>query len=361
MRRLLPLAAATAIALAACTGSGSPSPSSAGLPSSASAPVASAPPVCGSRMGVAGLIPPNYPSSSAADWTAMFESLHETGALLGVYTNWSDSTATEGQIPQVVSTAFDLASRYGFTPLVALAFHADAAGGKIASTVAWSDAAQRARVKQVAVAIAGQYKPRYLALGIEVNRDYETDPGVFTGYVTAYGEMYDAIKAASPATLVFPIFQLEMAKGRAYLMGGTRQPEWALLDRFAGRMDLAAFTTYPFLDYQSPAALGADYYAEIASHAKLPVALTEIGWPSAPISSAPSSGYGGTPDEQTAFVKRFFELTAGLDVAAELWAFPDDLNPGYPNAALASVSLRSNAGVPKPAMAAWQARTQERC
>lgn len=154
-----------------------------------------------------------------------------------------------------------------------------------------------------------------------------------------------------------------MTKGKAYLMGGsgTRQPEWSLLDRFAGRMDLAAFTTYPFLDAALPADLPDDYYSEIATHTSEPIAFTEIGWPSAPISSAPSSAYGGTPDEQASFVRRFFGLTQGLNAEAELWAFPDDLGPGYPNAAMTSVSLRDNHGAAKPALAVWQARAEAPC
>jgi hypothetical protein len=365
MRQLL--LSAAALLLAASCGSGTVSPASTGpavaTASSTTSPTSTASgPGCALRMGVAGLIPANWPAPSAEDWTAMYESLHETGSLLGIYTNWNDSAEKAGQVPGSIATAFGLAPTYDFTPFAALGFARDVAGG-VEPTVDWTDSAQKEQAQQAAVEVARRFGPAYLGLGVEVNRLFESDPAAFDAFVAGYAAMYDAIKAASPTTLVFPIFQLEMMKGGAYLMGGSeaRQPQWALLDRFAGRMDLAAFTTYPFLDAASPADLPDGYYSQIATHTSAPIAFTEIGWPSAPLSTAPTSEYGGSPDEQAAFVRRFFELTQGLDVRAELWAFPNDLNPDFPNAAMTSVSLRDNHGTAKPALAAWQDEVQRLC
>jgi len=362
MRQLL-LCAATLLLVASCaTSSATPGASSPTTPP-ATPTAATSPPDCALQLGVAGLIPPNFPDSSAEDWTGMYESLHETGPLLGVYTNWSDSTDKAGQVPGVISTAFGLAPTYGFTPFVALGLARDVAEGGVESTVAWDDPTQRGLAEQAAVAVARQFEPAFIGLGVEVNSLYESDPAAFDGYVAAYAEMYDAIKATSPATLVFPIFQLEAMKGAGYLTGRSagRQPQWALLDRFAGRMDLAAFTTYPFFDFPSPAGMPDDYYAEIATHTSAPMAFTEIGWPSAPLSAAPDSEYGGSPDEQAAFVRRFAELTGDLDVRAELWSFPNDLGSDFGNTAFESVSLRANDGTAKPALAEWQALAQAPC
>ena len=319
-----------------------------------------APPARGFSMGVAGIIPRNFPNSSADDWLNLYDTLAETGELLGVYTNWTDSPETAGEIPQVVSTAFGLALRYGFTPLVTLGFYRDAPGGGVEPTLSWTNSDDRDKFKQVAVTIAQQYQPRHLALGGEVNRYYEHDPAGFDDFVAAYAETYDAIKAVSPQTLVFPIFQLEMTKGGGYLMGRSqeRQPQWELLDRFGERLDLAAFTTYPFLDYAAPADLPEDYYAEIAAHTARLLAFTEIGWPSALLDTAPDSEYGGSEEEQVAFVHRFFQLTSDTNLALALWAFPHDLGLASPNSAMASIALRHNDGTPKPALAAWQERVQ---
>lgn len=305
-------------------------------------------------MGVAGLIPRNFPNPSAEDWQDLFGNLSETGELLGVYTNWTDSPETAGQIPQAVETAFGLAEQYGFVPLIALGFHRDSPNG-LEPTISWTDAAQRGNFQQVAIAIAERYRPPYVALGVEVNRFYEYNPAEFEAFVAAYEEIYEAIKAVSPDTLVFPIFQLEMTKGGGYLLGGseTREPQWELLSRFGDRLDLAVFTTYSYLDYPLPSDLPANYYSEIAAYTTHPVAFTEIGWPSAPFANAPDSEYGGNEEEQAEFVRRFFELTSDLDMALAVWSFPHDLGADS-NPAFTSVSLRHNDGTPKPSLAEWR-------
>jgi hypothetical protein len=73
-------------------------------------------------------------------------------------------------VPSAIATAFGLAVRYSFTPVVALGFHRDAAGGGVEPNMSWSDPAQRSAAEQVATEIARRFKPRFLALGIEVNR-----------------------------------------------------------------------------------------------------------------------------------------------------------------------------------------------
>lgn len=355
MRRALLASIALALIALACGSTSTP------IPTIVLEPSIAAPMSRPFEMGVAGLIPRNFPDSSDEDWLNLYETLHETGELLGVYTNWADSSETIGEIPNVVDVAFGLAPRYGFMPLVGLGFCHEMSDGGLELTISWDNANDVDRLKQTAVAIARQHRPKYLALGGEVNRYYEHDPAGFDRFVAVYAEAYDAVKAISPQTLVFPVFQLEMTKGDAYLVGGSeaRQPQWELIDRFSGRLDLAAFTTYPFLDYGSPSDLPEDYYAEIAAHTSRPIAFTEIGWPSAPLATDPGSAYGGSADEQVAFVQRFFDLTADIDLALALWAFPHDLGSGSPNAAMDSLSLRHNDGTPKPALAAWQIEMEE--
>ncbi|MFN2271064.1 MAG: hypothetical protein ACK2US_09525 [Anaerolineae bacterium] len=356
MRKALLATITLAIAALACSSTSTPTsitPASTALLTS----TLTVPPSARSfKMGVAGLVPRNFPNSADADWLNLYETLHETGELLGVYTNWADSPEAAGEIPNVVDVAFGLAPRYGFTLLVGLGLYRESPSGGLEPTIAWDDPSDVEKFKQVAVAIAHQYQPEYLALGGEVNRYYEHDPAGFERFITVYAEVYDAVKAASPKTLVFTVFQLEMTKGGAYLTGGSeaRQTQWELLDRFSARLDLAAFTTYPFLDYGSPADIPEDYYAEIAAHTSLPVAFTEIGWPSAPLATDPTSAYGGSPEEQAAFVQRFFQLTADIDLALALWSFPHDLGSASPNIAMDAISLRHNDGTPKPALAVWQ-------
>lgn len=317
-------------------------------------------PARGFYMGIAGLIPANFPDSSEEDWLNLYESLPETGELLGVYTSWTDSEETEGEIPGVVDAAFGFAEEYDFIPLVALGTYRDAAIGEVETTITWTNAEQVSRFRQTAVSIAEQYQPLYLALGVEINRYYDDDPQGFAAFVTAYSDIYDAIKDVSPGTLVFTIFQLERLRGAGYLTGTSegRQPHWELLSMFGVRLDLAVFTTYPYFDFTSPADIPDDYYASIAEHTDRPIAFSEIGWPSAPLSTAPESEFGGSEQEQVDFVRRFLDLAADLDLGLMVWSFPNDIGLGI-NPAFESVSLRHNDGTPKPALDVWRAVVEQ--
>lgn len=313
------------------------------------------------QFGVAGLIPRNFPHPSAADWTNLYETLSETGSLLGVYTSWSDSPEKSGEIPSVVSTVYGLAGQYAFIPVIALGFFDDMPDGSLKASIQLGDPVERAKFQQTALAIVKKFQPLYLGLGVEVNRYFEATPSDFENYLTLYAETYDAVKAVSPQTKVFAIFQLEMIKGNGLLLGGseTRQPQWDLLYRFGNRLDMVAFTTYPFLDFQMPEDIPDNYYNEIGIYTDKAVAFTEVGWPSAPLAPFPDSPYGGSKDEQARFVRRFFDLTSNLVLAMALWSFPNDLGEGGPPA-FNSVSLRNNNGSPKPALTVWQDMRQGR-
>ncbi len=311
----------------------------------------------GPRYGVAGFVPPNWPSPSNDDWATLFDSFSETGPLIGVYTNWTDSPATEGEVPAVIRTAFDIAGRQDLVPVVALGTASDSPTG-VTPTIDWSDQAQVERFLAAVTAVASTYQPEYLAIGGEINRLWESDPAAFDQFMTGYRLAYDAAKVASPETRVFTIFQLEMLRGDAFLAGNSesREPAWRLIDQFAGALDLVGFTSYPFLDFETPSAIPAGYYAELPGQLGLPVLITEIGWPSAPLAAAPGSAYGGSPEEQAEFIETLPALL-GPGVEGLLWSFPYDIGAAI-SGPFESVALRESTGAPKPALAAWQALSE---
>ena len=92
--------------------------------------------------------------------------------------------------------------------------------------------------------VAKNYQPEYLALGVEVNMTFERAPEQFEAFVTLYAEAYEVVKGNSPKTKVFPTFQLEDLEGA---FGIVHRPRWEIFDRFRGRMDVLAISTYPFL------------------------------------------------------------------------------------------------------------------
>ena len=311
--------------------------------------------VAGPQYGVAGMIPRNFPSSEAADWIAMYEGLGETGGLLGVYGGWTDEQTPPGEIPIVFRSAFGASKDYEFTPVIGLGFFKEnVLTGEIYPTIDWSNPEDRQRYIDVAVAIASEHTPPFMIVGAEINRVWEQQSDVFDGFVASWPELYASIKAASPNTRVGTGFQLEFLSGGGYLSGETREPAWELLDLFSGQIDVISFSSYPYFDFGSPAAMPDNYYLEAAAHAGVPIGITELGWPSRPLYTAPGSEYGGSPEEQAEFAARFVELTADVDLAFALWSFQHDLGePGGP--AFDSVALRLNDGTPKPALEVWGA------
>lgn len=330
------------VLLVSCGGS-SDAPSTAGL---------AAPGGNGTEWGVAGVIPPHFPSPTSADYARLFASYSETGSLAGVYLNWADSPADEGTIPKGVASVHQAVAAQGIQLVVALGATRDD-GTSVRSTVDWADPAQRQRFMDAVKNVATAIQPPYLAIGVEVNRLWEADPAAFDQFVAGYREAYAVAKKASPGTRVFTVFQLEMMDGEAFLAGGARRPEWDLLAKFDGALDAVGFTSYPFFDYETPESIPADYYLQASAKAGLPVVITELGWPSRPLSSAPGSGYGGSPAEQLQFVQRIPSLLEGANVRAVLWAFPFDLGAGAP-VTFESVALRENDGSEKPAFQAWR-------
>ena len=303
---------------------------------------------------MAGLIPPHFPTPSAADYETLYTSLAGTGGAVGVYTAWADA-GRDGAAPAVLAASAAAAAKYRFGPVVvALGVAKDAPGG-VSSTVDWSGQ-QRDRFISAITTVAREQRPEFLALGVETNRLWMSDPTAFDGFVKGYADAYDAIKKVSPSTKVFTIFQLELMRGSAYLLTGKQStpPQWDLLTKFSGRLDLVGYTTYPFLAYSSPADMPDDYYADAARRSPAPVAFTEIGWPSADLGAAAAgSAYGGTPEEQSDFVARFFALTVNVRPALALWSFPNDVGPAAPPT-FSSVGLRKNDGTAKSALVAWQ-------
>ena len=321
-----------------------------------SSTVTVAPRPAGTQFGTAGLIPRNFPSAAEADWFAMYESSPEAGTLIGVYGDWHDENNADGEAPTVFRAGYAAADQFeSFTPLIGLGFaNEDPLTGSLTPSVDWTDAAEVANFTSVATAIAAEYEPGFMVIGAEINRIWEQHPATYHAFILSWPAIYDAVKAASPGTEVGIGFQLEIMRGGGFLTGQAHEVHWHLLDGIRANADFIAFSTYPYLDFENPAAMPADYYAEAAVQAGLPVAFTEMGWPSRPLSNFPDPGYGGSELEQVAFAELFLGSIEDLDVRFALWSFQHDIGPtGGP--AFESVSLRENDGTPKPVLEVWGA------
>ena len=217
--------------------------------------------------------------------------------------------------------------------------------------VGFSD--QRVRDAFIAYAtyVAKNYEPEYLALGVEVNMTYERAPEQFEAFLTLYNEAFDIVKANSPKTKVFPTFQLEDLEGA---FGKVHPPRWELIERFRGRMDVLAISTYPFLgDAKSAADIRPDYYAQLKPRWEGEIIISETGYPSAPVEGRVTVG---TETDQQSYVQRLLEETNSLGVSMVIWFAA--LDPAFASsgttAVFKDIGLRKSDGSNKLGWATWE-------
>lgn len=201
--------------------------------------------------------------------------------------------------------------------------------------------------------IAVNYRPAFLALGMEVNATYERAPEQYQRFVEAYEEAYDAVKSASPETQVFVTFQYEQLIG-VVPWEPPHPPRWELLAAYGDRLDMFGLTTYPSFTYSVARRVPAEYYRQIREHTDLPIAFAAVGFASTPSRDGVNSS---TPAEQRRFLERLFYEADELKSPLLVWFIARD--PSYltapPYDLLASIGLREASDRPKEAWPAWEA------
>ncbi len=275
-------------------------------------------------------------SFSQADFSDFLSKAKEAGGVVGWAGDWDELAKSDGG-PAVVA---GLAERYNYTPVIELQFF-DQKNGSLLRPL---DNATKERYRSEAVAFAAEHKPPYLGLGIEVNTLYERSPEDFDGFASFFSDVYDSVKAVSPETKVFTVFQLERMEGLGGgLYGSNGSEEWQLLDRFP-KSDIVAFTTYPGLFYKDPSDIPSGYYQAIRSHTSKPIAFTEVGWHSA----ASPAGWESSESEQASFAEKF--LNQSGSPRFEIWSFLYDQNASEP---FSSMGLYGGDGKAKEAWQRW--------
>jgi hypothetical protein len=172
--------------------------------------------------------------------------------------------------------------------------------------------------------VAANYKPLFLALGVEVNSYAAANPEDFGNFVSLYAEAYDAVKALSPDSVVFPTFQLEEMHG-LLPPGGARSPQWNVITQFDPRIDLIALSTYPHLVFSDPARIPQEYLSRAQRYADAPVAIAEMGY-----SSAAGAGEADGEQSQTIFLDRMLSDAERLEMPLAVWFVGQD--PTYSGA-----------------------------
>ena len=279
----------------------------------------------------------NFQSSGISDF---FSKRSRTNQIVSWAGDWAQLNQSSGA-PAVVA---QLSSTYNYTPLIELQFFTQSDGRLLRQLNNSTDA----DYVQSAVSFTSKYKPKYLGIGIEVNILYEKNLSDFNKFVALFNQTYDAVKAVSPSTKVFTIFQFEKMVGLGGgLFGNSTQTgnEWFLLDKFQ-KADIVGFTTYPGLVYSSPSSIPAGYYSVIENYTSKPIAFTEIGWQSGSVSPQ----WQSSEADQASFVGRFFNLTDGTNKQMEIWSFLYDPSAAAP---FNSMGLYYDNGTAKQAWSAW--------
>lgn len=296
-------------------------------------------------------------------YTAAFDLASNYGELILVQRSvaWADflpGTKVPDALREQTVRARQAASERGLTLAIAIDPFDPAARGRLqgppqkytGKTLADGDL-RKAFVAD-AVFVARTAKPAYLALGLEVNTTFERNPEGYLAFVEAYKEAYDAVKAVSPETKVFPGFQYEELLGILPDLP-PHPPRWQLLEAYGGKIDLFAITTYPSFVYEVARKVPPGYYTDITKQTQLPVAFLSAGFASAPGRENLNSS---TPPEQRRYLQRLIEDADALASPFLIWYAGRD--PGFaqspPFDLLGSLGLRDAHDQPKEAWEAWE-------
>ncbi len=274
-------------------------------------------------------------SYQAQDFLDFIDRAAETQDVLLWAGDWN-----ELRVDGAAGVATQIAEENGLMPLIEVGHHIQESGELIRPL----NEANKENYLMLTLAYVEEEKPAYFGIGVEVDVFAKKNPDAFAAFVDFYNTMYDEIKAVSPRTQVFTVYQLEAMKGLSYWETQEHMAQWGLLELF--KADIAAFTTYPGLVYRDPADIPADHYTGILEHADLPVVLTEIGWHSADF----PPGWESSEEEQRKFVQRFAELTDSLPLDIAVWSFMFDQDTIVP---FDSMGLITGENREKTAWEAW--------
>jgi hypothetical protein len=198
--------------------------------------------------------------------------------------------------------------------------------------------------------LALNYKPAYMALGVEVDMIYRgRGDASFGDFISLYSEAYDAVKSVSEDTQVFPTFQYEDMLGLINT-GSPTLPSWSLVNRFEPKIDMLAVTSYPSLVFRTVSEVPDDYYDALKGRLDKPVVFASVGW-----NSEDDPSIDPSDSTQISFLNRVLSAVKNLDARMLVWYLgrdPEDVPPGFEP--LAHMGLHDAAGNPKGVWRFWQ-------
>lgn len=303
-------------------------------------------------------------ATTTQDWLDHLTMPSGHGRVRSFHGRWRDAGATNGEVPQLARTGAQWAQTYGILPGFGFGW-ADGGGAPDLTSDSepanntWSNQETRREFREMVTTFARDAQPRFLFLGNETNIWALGRPRAeWLDWVSEFGECFDAIKAVSPTTTVFTVFQLERMKGIGRHNGWNNPPQWELLTDHAStaKIDTFGFTVYPYFEHDTPALVPDTYLQDITSRWLSPVVFTEVAWPA--VARVP---YPGSETDQVTFVRRFLTMTAEFPVHYVSWLFVHDWDGQASTPAFTAVGFRNNDGtLVRTADAAWQEEVSRR-
>jgi hypothetical protein len=189
----------------------------------------------------------------------------------------------------------------------------------------------------------GEFSPKYLNVAVEVNLFFENCPSATGGVVNVANAAYDAAKAASSGTVVFPSIQIEHLYGYSGCPSPMTQPQ-CYDARYAQigplRRDRFAMSSYPYVPgvFDAPSALPTDYFTRGATRGSERAVFAETGWSSNPLVAETSGGTCVTVETATeADTAAYLSLVLAAGKSA-----PMDLVDWYADRDLVTAQLMTN-------------------
>lgn len=215
----------------------------------------------------------------------------------------------------------------------------------------FDDAGVRGAFVSYAEYVALNYKPDYMALGVEMNLYYAQNQEDFENFKSLYTQAYAAVKAKSPQTQVTVTLQYEDLQG-LLPREDPHFAEWQLVSAFEPYTDFTAISTYPSFAFPNAASIPDKYYSQLRAFTDKPIAIAEMGY-------ATTAGAGGlnsgTEEDQAAFVERIMDEADALDMPFVVWFAIWD--PTYARdtafGAFESIGLLRDDNSQKPAWEHW--------
>ena len=249
-----------------------------------------------------------------------------------------------------------LANEHGLETFIAIDPAGGAAAGELAELpeglrgAGFADEQVRSAFVRYAEYVAANYRPLFLALGVEVNSYEAENPEDFEQFLTLYAEAYDAVKALSPDTVVFPTFQLEEMHGLLPL-GEPRAPQWNLIGRFAPRLDMIGLSVYPDAVFGDPLRVPREYLSRASDYADVPIAIAEMGYTS---DTTRQDVHG--EDLQALFLARMVQEAERLRMPLAVWFVGQDptFTGAPPFDQLGGLGLLRRDGSEKRAWEVWK-------